>query len=83
MNEGIYCGFYEGTCPLGVVKTEECRVIKGYECPYFCNPEDKGAMSCLSMSTCPSLKPMCRKSRKHGWNVNVVGHQRMSSFGQI
>ena len=34
----IYCGFCGGHCPLGTEKTEDCRVIQGYECPYFCDP---------------------------------------------
>ena len=40
-NNAIYCGFCQGQCPLGVEKTTECRVIQGYECPYFCDPNER------------------------------------------
>lgn len=40
-SNAIYCGFCQGQCPLGVEKTAECRVIMGYECPYFCDPANQ------------------------------------------
>ena len=40
-SNAIYCGFCQGQCPLGVEKTMDCRVIQGYECPYFCDPANR------------------------------------------
>jgi hypothetical protein len=40
-NNAIYCGFCHAECPLGVEKTMECYVIRGYECPYFSAPIDQ------------------------------------------
>lgn len=38
LDQSIYCGFCRTQCPLGVKKTADCRVIRGYECPHFCDP---------------------------------------------